>query len=857
MRFNSTDRTMQIQCEVKLTNGWIESFNQRTLFEYSVTEQCATQGYALGEAPAAGYTLVFNNTAHRHEASEYLGAEVTTTLSIKDGNSWVSYPFGKWYVQTATLSRQNVRGTLTGMDALGVKFGLAYTDTATYPRTLRQILQQMCSLAGVTLATPYFTNSNVSVAEMPRWGENISIRQVVAYVAAAAGGIARINRSGNLEIMEFGSGSVYGETITPDTFRTMDTDDGATFAFNTLQVRYVNPDATAQTEEFTRYAVDETLIDTAFNTLQVDMNPLFTEAIALRLKSALTGMTSRTMHLDWVGDPTIMPGTKITVEDVDGSEYTIIVNNQTITYMGGLEAQTSAALATNVPYSSGYTPGGGLLTPDGYLLGDKVFPGSIKAGQLDVQQIFASEAFIDQLNAADITANESLRLYVPNSLDTGDEGVMVEINKDSFNVTVSGNEGSFNVNVPGENGNLRLDADGGHFSKAIIGELVCDNIPGLYRGKTDITVGTDTSDYLTLQQAFDALNNGTLESNVRITVEGDLCEKCRIAGLSGGGELDIVGGGHTLTGSIIALNNALTVDIEGLTIANDGERSAAIIAYGNTYLNAHDCDLDANGEAFAVYTGKGTNMRLSDCNLYNASTAIYAGAGTQLTAKDLGGGSASAPFLVASGCTVRMSGKRPEGTATIDPDVIIVPADPTTLPTDSGGSTPVVTPTTNATLACIRSRTHTGGTSWESANTVIQGRYDTTNYAGCMWFNTSAITGKTIRAASISLTRLGGWGTWQETSVSICTTTLASASGSPLPGSGTPKVIGSILEGETKTFAIPVDMVQALADGTANALMLYISSDPTLSGKVYSANFSAFAGFGSSGVPELKVTYNT
>ena len=74
--------------------------------------------------------------------------------------------------------------------------------------TAMQVLEDICEQAGITLATQSFVNDDILIT----WYDNrITAREYVSYIAEIAGGYARINSNGQLEIVPFTNTS--SETI--------------------------------------------------------------------------------------------------------------------------------------------------------------------------------------------------------------------------------------------------------------------------------------------------------------------------------------------------------------------------------------------------------------------------------------------------------------------------------------------------------------------------------------------------------------------------------------------------------------------------------------------------------------------
>lgn len=70
--------------------------------------------------------------------------------------------------------------------------------------TLKQLLQAMCTKVGVTLATQTFLNSGLEFTSWPsKYFESKTMKEVLRWIAEAAGSIARFNRQGQLEMTWF------------------------------------------------------------------------------------------------------------------------------------------------------------------------------------------------------------------------------------------------------------------------------------------------------------------------------------------------------------------------------------------------------------------------------------------------------------------------------------------------------------------------------------------------------------------------------------------------------------------------------------------------------------------------------
>ena len=396
--FNQPVRVIDIRGTIRLTTGTIIDLTPTNIVSYDIVENSASSGFALGEAQAATYTLVIDNVNHSYTAAMFNGANVQLELGIdpEDGSEMQYVPFGAWIIETSNLSRQSAMATLEGSDALATMFELEFADISKYPQTVGSLFSAVCGLAGVPVVSNVFLNSTVSIAAKPAWPEGTTLRGVIAYIAAVAGGFARMTRDGKLEIVSYAdrtnAGSIYA-----DTYKTIETGGGAYFDFNCLGVKYM------EAEEYTRYTVADGT-DNASNTLQIDSNPLYTASIATSVKNALSGFYADGVSIEWVGDPTLRLGDVVTAVDTDGTEYTIVVNSQTLRYDGGLGASTASELATETGSSSGYVINEPALNAAGMLNGGKLIVGSVVTEKLAAQSITSEKIAAGAVNADKIAA---------------------------------------------------------------------------------------------------------------------------------------------------------------------------------------------------------------------------------------------------------------------------------------------------------------------------------------------------------------------------------------------------------------------------------------------------------------------
>lgn len=380
-------RVLDIKGTVKLADGTTIALSKANIASYSFSGSAGDVGIPLGAAEANDYSLDILNEKHQYTPSMFDDAEVTMYCGLSDGAEIAWAPFGVWYVHSSTASEQSVLITLTGYDALASRFEATFTDAASgYPTTIGTLVHTCCTAARVTLASSSFSNAAVSIAKMPDWGEEITLRDVIAYCAACAGGFARMTRDGKLEIVSYFDGAT--KEIAPCDYMTFETTGGTAFQFNCLEVKF-----TANDTDYTRFAIDTTIVDNPTNTIQVEGNPLFTKAIANSLVLPLSALNMVSGSVTWIGDPAVRIGDTIVVNTLDGNKYSLLVNSESVTFDGGLTVTHTCSLpAKNTLSSSAFSSSKSVFDANGNINVTRI------AG-LDQRVIDATVGYIGDLTA--------------------------------------------------------------------------------------------------------------------------------------------------------------------------------------------------------------------------------------------------------------------------------------------------------------------------------------------------------------------------------------------------------------------------------------------------------------------------
>lgn len=381
--------------------------------------------FPLGSSVSSRLTLRLANTGGEWSSGGSLrgsavliGGTVALEVGVMDEGAYIYENIGVFAIESVKYNEGDTSISITGSDAL---MGLTdtFTDYGGYPLTLSAILTNMVTQSGLTLDPSFNSlpcNGSVSVTKKPDWGENVTYRQVLAYICAAGGAFVRTGRNGLLQIVPaYNPTPVY--EIDTSMYMTL-TDDENAFTFNRVKVDY------GENESYSA-SVDGGIAEAPTNTITISENPIFfkykttsytkatgtfnpegtyylrknglyqkaqtpkeatfnagdyykrtvssedatsAQAIATGLKAFLTGMTFRGMNIRWRGDPLLKIGDRVELTNRAGGSISTSVHHQILTYKNGLSADISCEIDT-VAINAVYTGGGSpIIAIDGAAL---------------------------------------------------------------------------------------------------------------------------------------------------------------------------------------------------------------------------------------------------------------------------------------------------------------------------------------------------------------------------------------------------------------------------------------------------------------------------------------------------------
>lgn len=459
-------------------------------------------------------------------------------------------------------------------------------------------------------------------------------------------------------------------------------------------------------------------------------------------------------------------------------------------------------------------------------------------------------------------------------------GTNVLINKDRFSVTTP----EMNVNITSADGTermLTIDKNGIHAQS-----IDCPNVAPRYDGPGTLYVNPNATSaqiaagnyFRSMADAFAALSEKQIAYSVTINLAAGMTEygNVRLRGVSGPYWVYINGNSSSranLVGQLDLSYNKCMVRVQYLNVNSDVNARAIFIGGATSMAIIQHCtvtgkgvsgtvDGESNTGSVGVYAEWGSNVQVTGCELYDTYRSLYVQTLGQMQSISNKGNctiganrsqifvSGTAPSETAAGEWSQVQG----GKIWVDSGV--------TIDQGSKPSAPTVT-TKTVSYKANNSDVYAGG-GWNnySAEDIYQG-YTTAlgEHRGCFWFDNatirSALNGKTIKQATLTLYQMSGVGRNQPVQVNLEGITATSGTGSSPIGKPEYGVIGTTLGvNQATTFTLPTAVITDLVKGTINGLMLRTGETSVMKNDDNSYHYARFAGKATAAnAPVLTVVY--
>jgi hypothetical protein len=291
-------------------------YTESDLQDCSIEESILTgEDFKFGSATASRLELTLLNMDDRLTAKSFEDKEVHIEIGVmldKFHQPFEYVSMGFFIVEEARKDNNLIK--LTGYDKM-IYFEKPYVSNLAYPATLLQILQEICTQAGVQLENTSFLNSDYLVNEMPDL-ENVTLRLAVEHISELVCSFACINRAGKLELKTFSDTNV---SINADNYYSMKLSE---YEYGPIEVISINP------ENIFALNATQQLKDNMLNEVK--------------------GFTFKPFTTSWQGNPLTAPGDIINVSEKNGVKYKSFIANQKFNFSTGLKCDITTNAKTAI-----------------------------------------------------------------------------------------------------------------------------------------------------------------------------------------------------------------------------------------------------------------------------------------------------------------------------------------------------------------------------------------------------------------------------------------------------------------------------------------------------------------------------
>lgn len=309
----------------------------------------------VGSAVAAELTLKLKNDDGKYDNTVFEGAEVFVKIGIKkwDAHRWENavihwIPCGYFTIDEPPRALSTI--TISALDRMILFDKTVETDKLSFPMTVADLLNKICTICGVTLATDItrLPNKDYLITAYPE-GQDLTYRTLLQWCAALTGTCAFMNYDGNLELKWYEQTDL---TISPSERYNSDMQE------NDVAITGIYFKDAANTEYIA--GTDDYCLDLSSNGLLQDNVQVVLDTLYVSLK----GFSYRPYTATIKSAPYIYPMDMIHYEDAKGEVHDTIITNVTF----GMNLNTSIAGKGETTQKQKYSQSGGLTKQQATIL---------------------------------------------------------------------------------------------------------------------------------------------------------------------------------------------------------------------------------------------------------------------------------------------------------------------------------------------------------------------------------------------------------------------------------------------------------------------------------------------------------
>lgn len=309
----------------------------------------------VGSAVAAELTLKLKNDDGKYDNTVFEGAEVFVKIGIKkwDAHRWENavihwIPCGYFTIDEPPRALSTI--TISALDRMILFDKTVDISNLSFPMTVADLLNKICTICGVTLATDItrLPNKDYQITAYPE-GQDLTYRTLLQWCAALTGTCAFMNYDGNLELKWYEQTDL---TISPSERYNSDMQE------NDVAITGIYFKDAANTEYIA--GTDDYCLDLSSNGLLQDNVQVVLDTLYVSLK----GFSYRPYTATIKSAPYIYPMDMIHYEDAKGEVHDTIITNVTF----GMNLSTSIAGKGETTQKQKYSQGGGLTKQQATIL---------------------------------------------------------------------------------------------------------------------------------------------------------------------------------------------------------------------------------------------------------------------------------------------------------------------------------------------------------------------------------------------------------------------------------------------------------------------------------------------------------
>ncbi len=185
--------------EITLADGTLLTLSEKdfTISNNSVADGAGSNGIPFGVAICRNIQIELMNDDERFSEYDFFGAVIRLYLTFQLSETVERIEYGTFTVLTPSTAGTTV--IITALDDM-YKADKEYSTDLTFPATVKTMWVDACNTLGIVPGTTSFNNDDFVVSAKP---EGVTFRQVLGYIAMIAGGNARIDLTGRMQIISY------------------------------------------------------------------------------------------------------------------------------------------------------------------------------------------------------------------------------------------------------------------------------------------------------------------------------------------------------------------------------------------------------------------------------------------------------------------------------------------------------------------------------------------------------------------------------------------------------------------------------------------------------------------------------